>query len=175
MTLLSSSSCSPSTHFSSSHCEKAAGAGFFVVVVFFSKQKAIIIAAYRLRAALQIADGSLSRRVRARDEIASEIWALVGGAKGVGGWVVAFLKNDKRTVTHAQAQSALHMKTIAAPVFYLHLSCRLCNHTDTRSRMCGGNSGAQTGNTHTAVTNHPSGASFSSGLADKAAVPANIG
>lgn len=78
MTLLSSSSCSPSPHFSSSHCEKAAGAGFFVVVVFFSKQKAIIIAAYRLRAALQIADGSLSRRVRARDEIASEIWVLGG-------------------------------------------------------------------------------------------------
>lgn len=87
-----------------------------------------------------------------------------------------FFKIDKRTMTrvHTLAQgSELHMKTIALRMFYLHLSCQLCNHTDTRSCMCG--SGAQIGNTHTAVTNHPSGASFSSVLADKAPVPTNIG
>lgn len=75
---------------------------------------------------------------------------------------------------HVQ-ENTLHVNTIAMSVFYLHLSCQLCNHTDTRSRMCSGSRGADTGNTYTPVTNHPSGASFSSVLADKAAMPVNIG
>lgn len=154
----------------------------FFVVFFFSLFKAKSYH-YSSLQAQEPHSKSLMEAYQEESELEMRLPQRWGG--GWVGWVVAFFKkpknnnnNNKWTMTHICGHvltNMLHVNTIELHVFYLHLSCRLCNHIDTRSRMCSCSSGAQTGNRHTAVTNHPSGASSSSILADKAVMPVNIG
>lgn len=94
MTFLSTSSCSPSTHFSFSHCEEkshgeqAAGTGFFVVVVFFFKAKSYH---YSSLQAQEPHSESLMEAYQDESELEMRLprrYRCWGG----GGWVVAFLK-----------------------------------------------------------------------------------